>query len=430
MTIPSRSASSTAGAPVAPGRPAAEFGVYVHFPFCASRCPYCDFATEARATLPHEAYADAVIAEVHARAPDFAGRTLRSIYFGGGTPGLWRVDRVVAVIAAIHEALAPGGAPHGPSATMEVTLEMNPGDAEAAGLAALRAGGVNRLSLGVQSLDDDELHLLGRRHGRAEALDAYRVARAAGFEDLACDLIFGLPGQPLERFRRTLDEVCGLGPEHVSVYNLTVEEGTPFGAQARAGRLRLPDQGLQVDMYELARERLAAAGLRHYEVSNFARPGREAVHNGLYWRGAEYLGVGAAAHSLRLLPTSGGTAGPGAPAGRDATAAAAQVAERRANPRDPDAYMADARAGRLQPASVEKLDPDARRREALWLGLRVLDGISRPGFVAQYGVDPVQLAAAACADLEAQGLLVIDPDRLRLTHRGLLFADEVGMRFL
>ncbi|MBI5479823.1 MAG: radical SAM family heme chaperone HemW [Deltaproteobacteria bacterium] len=404
---------------------AEDLGVYVHFPFCASRCPYCDFATEARATLPHEAYADAVLAEIAARAPDWAGRTLRSIYFGGGTPGLWRADRVAAVVAAVHAAFPPapatgGRAPHGPP---EVTVEMNPGDADAAHLGALRAGGVNRLSLGIQSLDDDELKLLGRRHGRAAALAAFRLARAAGFENLACDLIFGLPAQPVARFAGSLDELCDLGPEHVSVYNLTVEEGTPFAAQVGAGRLRLPDGGVQVDMYELARERLAAAGLRHYEVSNFARAGREAVHNGLYWRGAEYLGVGAAAHSLRLVAASDRAAGPG-------TTAADRVAERRANPRDPDAYMRAARDGRLGPASVERLGPEARRREALWLGLRVLDGIWRPDFRAQYGVDPVDCAAAACADLQAQGLLAVEPEVLRLTHRGLLFADEVGMRFL
>jgi oxygen-independent coproporphyrinogen III oxidase len=403
-----------------------DFGVYVHFPFCASRCPYCDFATEARTALPHEAYAEAVLAEIDSRAPDYAGRTLRSIYFGGGTPGLWRVDCVAAAVAAVRAVFAP----HGSSEAIEVTIEVNPGDAAAAHLEALRAGGVNRLSLGVQSLDDDELRLLGRRHGRAEALAAFRLARAAGFENLACDLIFGLPGQPLERFRGSLDELCDLGPEHVSVYNLTVEEGTPFAAQVGAGRLRLPDGGVQVDMYELARERLAGAGLRHYEVSNFARPGREAVHNGLYWRGAEYLGVGAAAHSLRLVSGPGSAAGSGVDATSGLGAAAGRVAERRANPRDPDAYMAAARARSLRPAAVECLGPEARRREALWLGLRVLDGISRPRFAALYGIDPVESAAAACADLMAQGLLVVEPARLRLTHRGLLFADEVGMRFL
>jgi oxygen-independent coproporphyrinogen III oxidase len=395
------------------GNLAAEVGVYVHFPFCVSRCPYCDFATEARTTLPHSNYAEAVLAEIAARAPDYAGRRLRSIYFGGGTPGLWRADRVAAVVDGIRAAF-----PRAAGLALEVTVEMNPGDADAAHFAALRAGGVNRLSLGVQSLDDDELRLLGRRHGRAEALAAIGLARAAGFENLACDLIFGLPGQPLARFGRTLDEVCALGPQHLSVYNLTVEEGTPFALQVGAGRLRLPDAGVQVEMFELARERLAAAGYRHYEVSNFARPGWEAVHNGLYWRGVEYCGVGAAAHSLRLLPGPGGEVGPDA------------IAERRANVRAPDAYMAAARAGSLEPASLERLDPDARRREALWLGLRVLDGVSRPAFRARYGVDPVDFAAAACADLEAQGLLEISPDNLRVTHRGLLFADEVGMRFL
>jgi oxygen-independent coproporphyrinogen-3 oxidase len=384
-----------------------EVGVYVHFPFCASRCPYCDFATEARAAPPHDAYADAVIAELAARGPGFATRRLRSIYFGGGTPGRWRADRVAAVVAAVGAAW-PG------AEALEVTVEMNPGDAAPEHLAALRAGGVTRLSLGLQSLDDGELRLLGRRHGRAEALAAVAAARAAGFADLACDLIFGLPGQTAARLAATLDEVCALAPEHLSLYGLTIEEGTPFAAARRAGRLELPDDDLQVELYRLCRARLAAAGYRHYEVSNWARPGKEAVHNGLYWRGVEYLGLGAAAHSLHLGDGVGGE----------------REAERRANLRDPDAYVAAAAAGRFAPATVERLSPEARRREALWLGLRVLAGVPRDRFRAQYGVDPEAVDPAACADLAAAGLLAVEPDRLRLTDRGLLFADEVGARLV
>ncbi|HEY3353650.1 MAG TPA: radical SAM protein, partial [Polyangia bacterium] len=192
-------------------------GVYVHFPFCKSRCPYCDFATEARAELPHEAYAAAVLGELAARAPELAGRRLRSIYFGGGTPGLWRVAHVAAVVAAVRAAFGAA------TPDVEVTLEANPGDLRRDELEALRAGGVNRLSVGLQSLDDGELRLLGRRCDRAGALAALRTARAAGFDNLSCDLMFALPGQTRARFAATLDEMCALGPEHLSVYNLTVE---------------------------------------------------------------------------------------------------------------------------------------------------------------------------------------------------------------
>jgi oxygen-independent coproporphyrinogen-3 oxidase len=386
-----------------PGVATVEVGVYVHFPFCRSRCPYCDFATVARAALPHEEYAQAVLAELAARAPAYRGRRLRSIYLGGGTPGLWRPDRVVAVTAAA--AAAFGARP----TDLEVTLEANPGDLAQVDLDRLRAGGVSRLSLGIQSLDDDELRLLGRRGDRAGALAAIARARAAGFDNLSCDLIFALPGQTLGRLGATLDEMCGLRPEHVSVYNLTIEEDTPFGARAREGRLRLPDSGIQVEMYELCRERLAQAGYEHYEVSNFAQPDRAAVHNSLYWRGAEYLGLGAAAHSLHRTD---------------------EVALRTANPRDPEAYMVAALDGTLAPAERETLDRDAQRREALWLGLRMLEGIPRLDYLRQHGVDPTAVDPTACADLFQQGLLEVTPERLRLTRRGVLFADEVALRFL
>jgi oxygen-independent coproporphyrinogen-3 oxidase len=385
-----------------------DLGVYVHFPFCQSRCPYCGFATEARATLPHEAYAAAVLAELGARAREVEGRRLRSIYFGGGTPGRWRVDRVAAVVAGIRAAV-PARAPD-----LEVTLEANPGDLRAGELAALRAAGVNRLSLGIQSLDEHELRVLGRRCDRAGALAAIARARAAGFDNLSCDLMFALPGQTVARWRATLDEMCALAPEHLSVYNLTVEEATPFGARARAGRLPLPDEEVQVEMFELAHERLAAAGYAHYEISNYARPGREAVHNTLYWRGAEYLGLGAAAHSMRFL-------GPGP--------APARI-ERRANPRLPEPYMEAAAAGVLAPASREELDLAAQQREGLWLGLRLLAGVERAAFRGRYATDPVAVAPAVCRDLTRQGLLEVTAERVRLTGRGLLFADEVAVALM
>ena len=384
-------------------------GVYVHFPFCASRCSYCDFPTEARAVVPHEAYAAAICAELAFRQEDYAGRRLRSVYFGGGTPGLWKAECVRRVLEHVCSAFADQGT-QGLSSGVEVTLEMNPGDVRLDDLRRLREGGVTRLSLGVQSLHDDELALLGRRHSSKEALRSIELARAAGFEHIACDLMFGLPSQSPSRFLESLREVVGFGPEHVSVYCLTLEEGTPLFARVQAGDLELPDDEVQVAMFEMGRQLLLQAGFRHYEISNFAMPGREAVHNNLYWTGGEYLGLGAAAHSMRYLPGGG--------------------VERRANPRDPDAYITSAMAGTLCPENIEILDTSKVRREALWLGLRLLEGISRKEYEARHGVDPAAVAGGVLAELVSEGLLEMTPECVRLTWRGVLFADEVGARLL
>jgi oxygen-independent coproporphyrinogen-3 oxidase len=283
-----------------------------------------------------------------------------------------------------------------------------------AGVAALLEAGVNRLSLGVQSLDDRELALLGRRADRATTLRALQAVRAAGCDNLSCDLMFALPGQTLTRLGETLDEVMALGPEHVSAYGLTVEDGTPFGVARRAGTLTLPAEGLGADMFELVCERLGAAGYEHYEISNFARPGRAAVHNTLYWVGSEYLGLGAAAHSMRFLDG-------GSPPAR---------IERRANVRSPEAYLAAARGGRHEPGEREELDLAAQRREGLWLWLRLVAGVDRDAFARRYGVDPAAVDPEATAGLERQGLLAVTPARLQLTRRGVLFADEVALAFL
>ena len=269
-------------------RPGEPLGVYVHFPFCGVRCPYCDFAVDTRADIPHDAYADAVVAELAARAPWFDGAgPLASIYFGGGTPGLWRPDALGRVLEAARAAF--GGAP---AATLEITVEVNPGEVGEAQLAALRRQGVNRLSIGVQALDDRLLTALGRNHAAAAGPDCVRAARAAGFDNVSVDLMFGIPGQSLDDWRRAVDAVIALAPEHVSAYALTVERGTAFGALERAGRLARPDDDEVAAMFEHARAALAAAGLAPYEVSSYARPGRRSRHNQLYWSLAPYLGVG------------------------------------------------------------------------------------------------------------------------------------------
>jgi oxygen-independent coproporphyrinogen-3 oxidase len=328
---------STIRRPRAGGDPAAgeldaarPLGVYVHFPFCSVRCPYCDFAVDVRPEIPHDLYADAVIGEIEARRGWFRGGggavpSLRSIYVGGGTPGLWRAPAVARVVEAARRAFG-----HPPVEALEVTIEANPGEVTAEHLRALRAAGVNRLSLGLQAFDDALLGRIGRNHDGGAGPAALADARAAGFDNVSCDLMLGLPGQALEDWQRALDRLIALGPEHVSTYALTIERGTAFGALARAGRLERPDDDAVAAMLAAADRALEAAGYAHYEISSHARPGRRAVHNTLYWTGGSYLGVGCGAASFRPLADGTGL--------------------RFTNPRATDTYLREAAAGGGSPA--------------------------------------------------------------------------------
>jgi oxygen-independent coproporphyrinogen-3 oxidase len=380
-------------------RPGEPLGVYVHFPFCSVRCPYCDFAVDTRAEIPHDAYADAVIAELGARALWFDGAgPLTSIYFGGGTPGLWRADALGRVLDAARAAF---GGP--PAAALEITVEVNPGEADQAHLAALRACGVNRLSIGIQALDDGLLAGLGRNHRAAAGPACVRAARAAGFDNVSVDLMFGIPGQSGDDWRRALDAVVGLAPEHVSAYALTVERGTAFGALERKGRLARPDDDAVAAMLEEARVVLAAGGLLPYEVSSYARAGRRSRHNQLYWSLSPYLGLGASAASFRPLDDGTGW--------------------RFSNPRATDVYLRGD-----PPRHVERRSAADLENEAVWLGLRRADGIDRAAHRARHGADPLARREAAAASAVAAGWLRSDDGRVWLTDAGLLCADEVAAR--
>jgi oxygen-independent coproporphyrinogen-3 oxidase len=381
-------------------RPGEPLGVYVHFPFCGVRCPYCDFAVDTRAEIPHDAYAEAVIAEIDARAAWFAGAgPLASIYFGGGTPGLWRAD---ALGRALEAARAAFGAP--PAPALEITVEVNPGEVGERELRALRAVGVNRVSIGVQALDDGLLVALGRTHTAAAGAACVRAARDAGFDNVSVDLMFGVPGQTLDGWRRDVDAVIALGPDHVSAYALTVERGTRFGSLERAGRLERPDDDAAAAMFEHARAAFAAAELSPYEISSYARPGRRSRHNQLYWTLAPYLGAGASAASLR--PLADGTAW------------------RFSNPRSTDVYL---RAP--TPRHVERRSAADLENEAVWLGLRTVEGIDRAHHRARHGVDPALGREPAIDAAVAAGWLAVDAARLSLTPAGTLFADELATRF-
>ena len=395
-------------------------GIYVHVPFCKVRCAYCDFNTYAGLEALMPSYTEALSREI-----DQVGREAQeagvgrveadSVFFGGGTPSLLPIGQVEALLEALRDAFDV-------KADAEITLEANPGTVEAGQLAALRALGVNRLSFGVQSAQADELRLLDRLHTFPQAAQAVEWARQAGFENVNLDLIYGIMGQTLAGWQDTLHRALDLNPEHLSLYALTLESGTPMQARVQAGELPTPDPDLAADMYEWVREELRLAGYRHYEISNWARADRrdEGVtprfacrHNLGTWRLQPYIGLGAGAHGSV----------PG---------------WRYANARHPLAYMRRIRSGSpgrfpFSPAVAETwpVDAETERRETLMLGLRLVEeGVEARAFKERFGVDLESSFGSVLADLEAQGLLEQGAGRLRLTPRGHLLGNRVFVHFV
>ncbi len=367
-------------------------GLYVHVPFCARVCPYCDFDKQDRDLHLISPYTEALCREI-GQAPPLR---LHSIFFGGGTPSVLPPRALAAVLAACRARFTLQG-------DCEITVEANPNNATPGRLAAYRAAGVNRLSLGVQALDDTLLRLLGRQHTAARVRQAVGAARAAGFANLSLDLMYGLPGQSITDWARTLDEALALAPEHVSCYLLTLEDWTPMGQQVARGVLRLPDDDVVAEQYALARERLAAAGYRQYEISNWALPGSESRHNLGYWRVEPYVGVGAGAVS-RLGPVRW-----------------------KQTPVVAD-YLAAVAGGERRVVEEERLDAASQRREALVLGLRLRAGVDAASYRARFGVEVTEVCGPALADLVAGGFLEWDCRRLRLADRALLVSNEVLVR--
>jgi putative oxygen-independent coproporphyrinogen III oxidase len=371
-----------------------QFGVYVHVPFCAARCDYCDFATWTDRMHLVDDYVDACVLDLESRAAAGAVPVATSVFFGGGTPSLLPADRVARILGAIRR--TPGA---------EVTVECNPDSVDESKLAGYRAAGVTRVSFGVQSMRVPVLAALGRTHDPANVARAVAAARVAGFETFNLDLIYGADGETLDDWRATLDAVLALDPPHVSAYALTVEPATPLGRRVAAGAAP-PDDDEQATKYELADERLAAAGFSWYELSNWARPGHECRHNLLYWSQGDYLGIGCAAHGHTTEPDGS--------------------ARRWWNVRTPECYIAAVTAGSSPVAAEERLDPAARAEERLTLALRTRGGATVP-----------RTAAAVAGDLEDLGLVEATaagvgpgPGRIRLTRRGRLLANDVTARVL
>ena len=394
-------------------------GLYLHVPFCARKCPYCDFNTYAGLDGLHAAFVEGLCLEIAQVAPLAEGRPLTSIFLGGGTPTLLEGPQLARIFATIRERfeLAPGA---------EVSSEANPGTVDLARFEALREAGVNRLSMGVQSFQADELDFLGRIHGADEARAAFAAARSAGFDAINLDLMFGLPGQAPRAWQASLDSALELGTEHLSLYSLIVEPGTPLARWVAEGSCTAPDDDRAAELYAIARSRLAAAGYRHYEVSNWAKdaPGSAAAappehacrHNLLYWRNGDFLAVGPGAHGCLHQP---------------ATAERLHAARRWWNLRGVESYLRRLREGGSAEAGSERIEGVAAMGETMMLGLRLIDeGVPYTSFRALHGVDPRTVFGPTIDELEGWGLLRQDPDALRLTERGLLMGNRVFERFI
>ncbi len=392
-------------------------GIYIHVPFCKSRCLYCDFTSYAGKMALLQEYVNAVVAEIRATG-DAAGRVI-SIYFGGGTPSLLEPEQVGRIIASVRSQFAC-------AEEIEISLETNPGTVGVASLLRLSDCGVNRLSVGVQSLRDENLRFLGRAHSAEEARQALVWARDAGFRSISADLIFGLPGQTLTDWGSDLGRLLALRPDHISLYGLTIEPNTPLGRDAAAGRVVTADDDAMADMYELAVERLAGAGYRHYEISNWCLPGHECRHNLLYWRYQPYLGYGVAAHSAwpaTLQPS---------PRGFPTLAAAEKCwLARWSNRADIEGYIADISEGKLPAGARDPISNRMAMAEYMFLGLRLVDeGVDAAEFRDRFGSDLDHVFGDVIARLVAEGLAARQGSRLSLSRRGTLLATEVSVRFL
>jgi oxygen-independent coproporphyrinogen-3 oxidase len=380
-------------------------GLYLHIPFCTAKCGYCDFNSYANHEHLIPSYAESLVKEAQLWARALRGRPVQTVFFGGGTPSLNPLPEMVRILDGLRTAftIAPDA---------EVSLEANPGSLSEEYLRGLREIGFNRLSIGVQSFDDDELVALDRIHTADDAREAFAAARAARFDNVNVDLIYGLPEQPISAWQRTLEQALSLGPEHLSLYALTIEEGTPLARDVARGRVRPPDPDAQADQYEYTQDRLAAAGYEHYEISNWARPGRRCAHNLVYWQNREYLGLGAGAHSFVdgqrfstvLLPNR-----------------YAELVD--ASSTDVDGRMQHVIAG-------ETITPVLAMADTMILGLRLTEGVSAQAFERRHGRAVDDVFGALLREFEGYGIVERTPTHVRLTRRGRLLSNELFQRLL
>lgn len=375
--------------------PASGPGLYVHVPFCSAICPYCDFAVVKGSEVRRRSFVETLLAEIHLASGD--ARPFDTIYFGGGTPSLLAEEELARILDAARTKL-------GALEDAWIFLEANPEDVSPASVAAWRRLGVRTLSLGVQSFDEDELRFLGRRHSGDEARRAVELALGAGFETVSVDLIYGLPGQERTAWRRNLETAVALAPQHLSCYQLTIHEGTPFGRRLDRGLLRESPEPEQAELFVLTHELLASAGYPAYEVSNFAAgTAHRSRHNAKYWDHTSYLGLGPSAHSFD---------------GR----------RRFWNEPNLSRYSARVHQGERPVAGEEALCATELALEALMLGLRTTAGLSLEAFRQRFGSDLEAINGELISELAAQGLVRVESGRLALTTRGLAIADALTAR--
>lgn len=376
-------------------------GVYLHIPFCRSRCSYCDFATVIyRSESEVERYVDALVKEILATGTRSGSdgvltRRIDTVYFGGGTPSLLSPDQIERILAAVGKSFKIDSDP-------EITMEMNPATVTPESLRDYKALGVNRASFGVQTFNDRALKLLARAHDANDARETYRILRQAGYENISFDLIAGLPVQTLNDWKRNVSEAIKLSPEHVSLYLLEIHEGTPLAEQVRSGRRPSPDDELAAEMYETMCERLAAAGYEQYEISNFSRPGFESRHNSKYWQLEPVYGFGNSSHSFDGV-------------------------QRYANERDTATYIEQIHNRGTAENYRETIDAES---EYIFLGLRLNRGISSDDFMARFGRDLFETYQDKIEELSSLGLIEIIKSNIRLTTKGRLFSNEVFQRFV
>jgi oxygen-independent coproporphyrinogen-3 oxidase len=401
-------------------------GVYVHFPWCLAKCPYCDFVSWVEPEADHRAYTDTVLRELEGRAELFEGRQIASIFFGGGTPSLWEASELERVLAAVSRLATPPT-----RGEIEVTVECNPTSLDEDKARALVDVGVNRLSIGVQSLSDERLRFLGRLHHASGAMAAVAGALRAEVPRVSADLIFGVAGQTVAEARSEALALADLGLTHVSCYQLTIEAGTRFGELARRGRLPLAEDGAVADAFVAIEEALTGRGLGHYEVSNYAAAGQEARHNVGYWRGDEYLGLGCGAFGFARTELPGDSAQ--GVRWRNATRPEAYVlgaVNSATSAFGEGARVADGgRAEQGALSSCEDLDAETLLRERIMLGLRLASGFDLAEAAAVLGVRGWTLERSRAAQwLEDRGRIVREGSVLRIPPRAWLWCDDTASR--
>jgi len=372
------------------------FGLYLHVPFCLRKCPYCGFYSVAAGSFPEEEFVRAVKDQVRSilNSGWTGDRVVDTIFVGGGTPSMLEAEILADLLQMLRDDLVFRGS------EIETSVEVNPATIGYEGLARLRRAGYNRISIGVQSLADDELRRIGRPHTAEDAIRTVREARDAGFANCNIDLMFGLPGQTPAGWRRTLGEAMELAPDHLAIYELTIEEGTPFARLAENGELALPGEDDVVAMMDITEQTTARAGYHRYEISNYTRPGRECLHNINYWRNGCYVGLGpGAVSSLR---------------GRRYTAVA-----------DISEFARRIASGEEWWSESEMLDREARFRETVIMGLRMTRGVSLEELHDRFGFTVVEYYGDTLRLLERRGLVEIRGDRLRLSARGMALANRV-----